>query len=287
VRALAVGLALAVAGCARITLTPRLEVPPAARAVVIAPHPDDETLAAGGLIQRILASGGRVRVIVVTEGDGYLEAAAALSGHPTPSTLDYRTLGKTRLAELRQAMRTLGVLDTDVVRLQEPDGGMSELWTDHWSAKAPYWSPHSGRGPFAGDSLYARLCAALVAARPTIVVAPDRGDIHPDHAFTGRFTEAAVGCLAKRPQVLTYVVHDVVWPPPVGKGDRLSPPRGPPFDSERWVSLELTDEELQRKRLALGAYRSQWPVLGGLLARFLRVNEVFATPGSAVDDDEP
>lgn len=285
-RALAVGLALAAAGCARLTLTPGLDVPPAARMVVIAPHPDDETLAAGGLIQRILASGGRVRVIVVTEGDGYLEAAAALSGHPAPSALDYRALGTTRLAELREAMQRLGVPDTEIVRLQEPDGGMSELWTDHWSSKVPYWSPHSGRGPFAGDWLYARLCAALVAARPTIVVAPDRGDIHPDHAFTGRFAEAAVGCLPKRPQVLTYVIHDVVWPPPVGKGDRLSPPRAPPFDNERWVSFDLTEEELERKQLALGAYRSQWPVLGGLLARFLRLNEVFAVTGSSVDEEE-
>jgi LmbE family N-acetylglucosaminyl deacetylase len=154
VRALAVGLALALGGCA--VLTPRLEVPAAARAVVIAPHPDDETLAAGGLIQRILATGGRVRVIVVTEGDGYLEAAAALSGHPTPSALDYRALGAIRAAELREATQKLGVPDADVVRLQEPDGGISELWTDHWSSKRPYWSPHSGRGPFAGDRLYAR-----------------------------------------------------------------------------------------------------------------------------------
>jgi LmbE family N-acetylglucosaminyl deacetylase len=34
-------------------------VPPATRAVVVAPHPDDETLAAGGLIQRILRTAAR------------------------------------------------------------------------------------------------------------------------------------------------------------------------------------------------------------------------------------
>lgn len=284
-RALAIGLALVGAGCAR--MTPRLEPPAGARLVVIAPHPDDETLAAGGLIQRVLATGGRVRVIVVTDGDGYLEAAAALTGHPTPSTFDYQALGATRTRELRDAMRTLGVPEANVIRLREPDGGLAALWTEHWSAQEPYWSPSSGRGPFAGEWLYARLCVELVAARPTIVVAPDHGDLHPDHAFTGRFAEAAVGCLATRPQLLTYVVHDVVWPPPVEKGNRLLPPTAPPFDGEPWVSFELAPGELARKREALAAHRSQWPILGGLLARFLRVNEVFATTGSAADADEP
>jgi hypothetical protein len=40
------------------------------RLMVFAPHPDDETLAAGGLIQRVLARDGQVRVVFVTNGDG-------------------------------------------------------------------------------------------------------------------------------------------------------------------------------------------------------------------------
>ena len=43
------------------------------RLLVVAPHPDDETLGAGGLIQRVLAHGGTVRVMLVTAGDGYVE----------------------------------------------------------------------------------------------------------------------------------------------------------------------------------------------------------------------
>ena len=39
------------------------------RTLVIAPHPDDESIAAGGLLQRAIAAGGEVRVIVVTDGD--------------------------------------------------------------------------------------------------------------------------------------------------------------------------------------------------------------------------
>src|SRR4029079_8964064 len=94
-------------------------VPPATRAVVIAPHPDDETLAAGGLIQRILRTGGTVRVVVLTAGAGYLEAAAALTGHDPPSRADYRALGAARTTEIHEAMATLGV--RDLVLLDGPD----------------------------------------------------------------------------------------------------------------------------------------------------------------------
>src|SRR5689334_9969241 len=38
------------------------------RLLVIAPHPDDETLGAGGLIQRVRANDGQVRVVLITAG---------------------------------------------------------------------------------------------------------------------------------------------------------------------------------------------------------------------------
>ena len=43
------------------------------RLMVFAPHPDDESLGAGGLIQRVLNSGGQVRVVFMTNGDGFPE----------------------------------------------------------------------------------------------------------------------------------------------------------------------------------------------------------------------
>ena len=48
-----------------------LDVPNATRLLVIAPHPDDEVLGAGGLMQRVKATGGAVRVVYLTDGDGY------------------------------------------------------------------------------------------------------------------------------------------------------------------------------------------------------------------------
>src|SRR6185436_8859728 len=124
-------------------------------AVVVAPHPDDETLAAGGLIQRILRTGGTVRVVVLTAGDGYLEAAAALTGHDPPSRADYRALGAARAREIHEAMAALGV--RDLVLLDGPDDGLAALW----ASDEPYASPRSGRGPFTKAALLDALRATI------------------------------------------------------------------------------------------------------------------------------
>ena len=39
------------------------------RILILAPHPDDESLAAGGLIQRAVKVGAKVRVLFATDGD--------------------------------------------------------------------------------------------------------------------------------------------------------------------------------------------------------------------------
>jgi len=253
-------------------------VPPAARAVVVAPHPDDETLAAGGLIQRVLRTGGTVRVIVVTAGDGYLEAATALTGHPQPSADDYRTLGTVRAREVREATRLLGV--RDLVLLDGPDDGLAALWSSSWSSATPYVSPESGRGPFSGEALLRALRESIDTVAPTIVVAPDPRDHHPDHAAAGRFTAAAVDGLATRPALLTYLVHDTIWPPPRPPCEELPPPAGAEYAGTPWVSFVLDADELATKRAALAAHHTQWPIVGGLLERFLRRNEVFAVGSS-------
>jgi LmbE family N-acetylglucosaminyl deacetylase len=244
------------AACARGPTV--LDPPAATRLVVVAPHPDDETLAAGGLIQRVLSTGGSARVVVVTDGEGYREAAARLTDHPEPSADDYRALGRARMAELREAMRRLGV--TDLVLLHAHDGSLADL------------------SVAARDDLITRLGRAVRAAAPTLVVTADPRDHHPDHAAVARFTEAA---LVTGTPLLTYLVHDTVWPPPRPPDDTLPPPAGDEYAGTPWVSFTLRPEELATKRAALEAHGSQWPIIGGLLVRFLRRNEVFAQPSAA------
>ena len=68
------------------------------RLLVIAPHPDDEALGAAGLIQRVRARGGSVRVVLLTSGDGFPEGVEVAEGIAHPKASDFRGYGVLREA---------------------------------------------------------------------------------------------------------------------------------------------------------------------------------------------
>src|SRR5947209_8000477 len=78
---------------------PAMTVPAATRLLVVAPHPDDETLGAGGLIQRVRQSGGVVKILYLTDGEGYPEGVQVEDHVESPSATDYRGYGKRRRHE--------------------------------------------------------------------------------------------------------------------------------------------------------------------------------------------
>lgn len=98
------------------------------RLLVLAPHPDDETFSAGGLMARVKAAGGQVYVMVGSAGDlhQYGAPGGAAQGAPPAyapagaQTMVSMVAGKTRLEELAQAMAALGV-DGYEVLFDDPD----------------------------------------------------------------------------------------------------------------------------------------------------------------------
>ena len=84
-----------------------LDVPDGTRLLVIAPHPDDEVLGAGGLMQRVHAGGGTVRVVYLTDGDGYPEGVKAEDHVEAPTPKDYLGL-RQAAARARRARRSCG-----------------------------------------------------------------------------------------------------------------------------------------------------------------------------------
>ena len=102
-----VGLLLA-PPCLQAHTEQPLEIGFRERLLVLAPHPDDETLSAAGLIRQVFEHGGTVRTVVVTAGDAYVEAIQRDLGKRQLTKTDFLNYGEKRLAESRSAAKVLG-----------------------------------------------------------------------------------------------------------------------------------------------------------------------------------
>jgi len=76
------------------------------RLLVLAPHCDDETLSAGGLLQTALARGMQIRVVVATASDGYPHATEVQFHTLSPVAEDLFVWG--RFASKSRSMRSPG-----------------------------------------------------------------------------------------------------------------------------------------------------------------------------------
>jgi LmbE family N-acetylglucosaminyl deacetylase/protein-L-isoaspartate O-methyltransferase len=153
---------------------------PAGRTVVVAAHADDETLGAGGLLQRLAAAGRPADVVVVTDGSG---------SHAGSTTLPAADLAQLRAREVASAVALLSPRST-VTTLGFPDGRVREHRAEITAAL---------RGAFGDEPLAA-------------VVAPWRGDGHRDHRVTG---EVCAELAAERgARLLEYPVWLWHWATP-------------------------------------------------------------------------
>ena len=272
-----------------------LTLPAHPRVLVFAPHPDDESLAAGGLITRLVHAGDAVRVVFVTNGDGYPWAVREDFHLSKPTDSDYLALGELRQHEALAAAERLGLAKRHVSFLGFPDGGLAELWRAHWSRTHPYTSPYTKESSppdpegvgYDGQDLTSIVSGILRDFGPTVIVMPHPYDTHLDHAHTSYFvTEAlseleASGVLAPPPTVLTYLVHHPRWPVLPGPSFDREFPLGDLPDT-RWSESELAPAALAAKRAALEEYQSQLGVMNGFLRHFLCRNELFATVDPSV-----
>jgi len=264
--------------------------------MVVSPHPDDETLAAGGLIQRVLKLGGSVKVVFMTSGDGFPEGVAKENRIGRPNAQDYRNYGKLRKREARQALRVLGIQKQDVVFLNFPDGGLRNLLQKYWFDRKPYFrSPFTLEDrpqvidsllpdiEFNGVDVKREIEKLLLDFHPSLIAVADPRDRHPDHCSTYFFLSKSLEAYRKNystldPKIVTFLIHFRQWPmgSGAGTGALLNPPDGS-SEEAAWISLALSDEESANKRKSLMEYESQMLVMGRYLMSFARANELFLT----------
>jgi LmbE family N-acetylglucosaminyl deacetylase len=231
-------------------LTPP-ELQPPGRAVVVAPHPDDETLGVGGTLATWAADADLpVTVVAVTDGEG---------SHPGSPTLRPAELAERRHEERRRALAALGLRDAVVVRAGLPDGDVAG---------------HRG--------VLADLLDDLLRPGDTLL-APLPGDGHPDHDAVAEVADA----VAAHHDVARW--HYAVWlwhwaePDAGGVHDRGVPREGA-------VAVALPAAALQAKRDAVACFTTQVEPLSAdprdaailppeVLARLLRDVEVLWRTG--------
>jgi N-acetylglucosamine malate deacetylase 1 len=130
------------------------------KALVLAPHPDDETLGCGGVIRSLVESKKLVKVVFLTSGDKG-DPAHPLSGikHSEEHITDYSLM---REKEAIKALRVLGVSDYEFLRF--PD---RELYL------------HSGK-------ILERLLKITGEYAPDAVFSPSIIELNPDHRTTAQ-----------------------------------------------------------------------------------------------------
>jgi LmbE family N-acetylglucosaminyl deacetylase len=268
--------------------------------LILAPHCDDETLGAGGLIQAAVQSGIETRVVIATNGDGYRFATTEEFRKFYPTAKDYIHMGEVRQQESLSALAKLGVSPDHVYFLSYPDRGTAALLERNWSSSSPYTSSYSqvSRSPYprtyhpdsvyAGEDYLADVESILKDYHPDLVVFPNGEDVHPDHWGLGAFARLALeevrhGEPGYLPKQLTYLVHRPDYPVERGlkKDAGLVPPPTLLSTYSEWLGWPLSAVQIDLKEQAVQEYKSQLPLLRGLMESFIRSNELFAPVISA------
>jgi LmbE family N-acetylglucosaminyl deacetylase len=185
--------------------------------VVVAPHPDDESLACGGLTAEACRQGLPGKVVIVSDGAG---------SHPNSKAYPPDRLTALREEEAKQAGAELGLKPEDMLFLRLPDRFV----------------------PFEGEEAERAIdaivdCVRDIGARSLFV--SWRHDPHCDHEASYRIAREAQRRVGEV-RLFEYVVWGHTLPPstevdPIRSGFRI----------------RIDQKALENKRRAIAAHRSQ------------------------------
>lgn len=210
-----------------------------ANVLLVAPHPDDESLAMGGLLQHALRRHAMVTVVQLTNGDNNPWPQRVLERRLRIAAADRRRWGERRTREMHAALHKLGGDDVTCRRLGWPDMGVTSLLQT-------------------GDNEATVLTTVLREVAPDLVVLPALGDRHPDHASAHVLLRLALAQQTFRGTCLSYYIH--------------GPESAAPADD---IVLPLDDGMCERKRAAIRAHHTQVALAGHRLLAQVRPEERF------------
>ncbi|MGP9689345.1 PIG-L deacetylase family protein [Psychrobacter sp. AOP22-C1-C5] len=158
---------------------PRLNIAkrflPHQRVCIFAPHPDDEILGCGGMLQQLAENGNPILLVHVTNGT---------QSHPDSQIYPPKTLDVIRPQESLAALKVLGIEhQVKIIALDLPDGDV-----------------------FAEQDQFNEKLATIIQP-DDILVTPFMRDGHPDHEATGQ----VIASFAKQHNLDCYQVLIWAW----------------------------------------------------------------------------
>ncbi|MEI8351931.1 MAG: PIG-L family deacetylase [bacterium] len=267
-----------------------LELGASDRILILAPHPDDEVLGCGGIIQRSVALKLPIKVVYFTYGDNNEWSFLVYRKHAVVLPSAVKQMGLIRHDEALAAAQSLGLQTSQLVFLGYPDFGTLKIWTSHWGDSPPYASmmtrttqvpyPNAFRpgAAYLGQEIVRDLTSILREFKPTRIFVSHPADFNVDHRALYCFTRLTLWNLERemRPEVFPYLIHFPDWPRP--RGHHPEHPLLPPvyFDDDiAWQTLDLSPEVVAGNEKAIRLHRSQFEYAGHYLSSFLRTNELF------------
>ena len=226
---------------------PPLDLSTVQRLVVLAPHPDDEVVGAGGLVRWALVNSVPIDIVIVTDGE---------RSHPNSLTSSTRDLATRRLLESEEALRRLGWEQPVLTRLHLPDGNVARY-----------------------ESHLEEILAALLGPEVSCA-APWRRDGHPDHDAVG--TAALRVGEASGANVWSYLVWGWHWADPHGRDIPWSLARRLDLTRRDRARKRWALRAFETQISPLGPGPGDEAVLPArLLPRFWRASEIYLEEGVA------
>jgi LmbE family N-acetylglucosaminyl deacetylase len=211
------------------------------KVLVVAPHPDDESLAAGGLLQRVFAQKIPVRIVFATDGENNPWAQRYWERRWKIGPNEKARWGQRRRQEALDAILTLGGKPECAKFLNLPDLGTTDLLM--------HGSP----------DLSVSIGEEIRNWAPTVALIPTLHDAHPDHSALSVAFSMAADSLGGLPiRTWEYLVH----PPAVSLPDES-------------VKFILSSEEVACKRRAILCHATQVALSRRRFTAFAQVEETY------------